>query len=169
MNVTEASASIGEILASYAAESDSDRVSQEHLIPVLQQIQERHGYLAEEAVRALAAASGASENEIFGVASFYTHFRFQPPAEHTIHVCLGTACHVRGGHQLLYDFEERLSIKAGEMTPDRKFGIERVACVGCCALAPVVLVDGKVRAAMKPKMVRGLLSRLGHRSGASDT
>jgi len=137
----------------------------ESLIPILQDVQERLGYVSEEAMRALAASTGISENEIYGVASFYTHFRFVPPADHTIHVCQGTACHVRGGNQLLYDFEERLGIKAGEMTPDTKFGLERVACVGCCALAPVVLVDGKVRAGIKPKMVRGLLSKL-EREGA---
>ncbi len=66
---------------------------------------------------------------------------------------------------MLYDFEERLNIKAGDMTADHKFGLERVACVGCCALAPVVLVDGQVRAGMKPKMVTGLLSKLGHKPG----
>lgn len=133
----------------------------ENLIALLQKIQGQHGYISEEALLALATATGLSENEVYGVASFYAHFRFQPPAEHTIHVCQGTACHVRGGHQLLFDFEERLNLKAGEMTPDHQFGLERVACVGCCALAPVVLVDGKVRASMKPKMVRGLLSQLG--------
>lgn len=148
---------LADILASYPAEH-------ENLIALLQEIQERHGYLSEEALQALAAASGISENEIYGVASFYAHFRFQPPAEHTIHVCQGTACHVRGGYQLLYDFQERLGIKAGEMTPDHKFGLERVACVGCCALAPVVVVDGKVRAGIKPKNVRGLLAQLGSRT-----
>lgn len=155
MNTSEATSVLAEILAGYAPRRDN-------LIPVLQEVQERQGYLSEEAVRVLAAASGISETEIYGVATFYTHFRFQPPAEHTIHVCQGTACHVRGGHQLLFDFEERLSIKAGETTSDRKFGLERVACVGCCALAPVVLVDGKVRAGVKPKVVRSLLSQLGH-------
>ncbi len=137
--------------------------SPENLIAILQEIQERHGYLSQEAVGTLAAVSGVSESEIYGVATFYAQFRFQPPAEHTIRVCEGTACHVRGGQQLLHDFEERLLIKAGETTADGKFGIERVACVGCCALAPVVLVDGQVRAGMKPKMVRGLLAKLGHR------
>lgn len=162
----EAATSIADILASYPPH-------REHLIPILQEIQERHGYLSEAAVQALATTSGISENEIYGVASFYAHFRFQPPAEHTIHICQGTACHVRGGHQILYDFEERLGIRAGEMTPDHKFGLERVACVGCCALAPVVLVDGKVRAGMKPKNVRGILSQfglraVGHTPGARD-
>src|ERR1019366_1778396 len=99
----------------------------EHLIPLLQEIQERQGYLSEAAVEALGRAIGISENEIYGVASFYTQFRFQPPAEHTIHVCQGTACHVRGSHQIMFDFEERLNIKPGEMTADHKFGLERVA------------------------------------------
>jgi NADH:ubiquinone oxidoreductase subunit E len=151
----EAASAVAEILSSYPPRRDN-------LITVLQEIQEHHGYLSEDAVRLLAGASGISENEIYGVATFYAHFRFQPPADHTIHVCQGTACHVRGGHQLLHDFEERLGIKAGEISTDHKFGLERVACVGCCALAPVVLVDGTVRAAMKPKNVRGILSKLGH-------
>jgi len=155
MSVMEAAPPMEDILT-------SSPPTRENLISVLQEVQEHHGYLSESAVRLIAGASGVSENEIYGVATFYAQFRFQPPAEHTIHVCQGTACHVRGGHQIMYDFEERLSIKAGEMTPDHKFGLERVACVGCCALAPVVLVDGKVRAGMKPKLVRGLLSQLGY-------
>jgi NADH-quinone oxidoreductase subunit E len=167
MTMPEASSSVGGL---EARDFWGDiRARPENLIAILQEIQERHGYLSEDALRALSAVTGVSENEIYGVATFYAQFRFQPPAEHTIHVCQGTACHVRGGHQLLHDFEERLNIKAGETTPDRKFGIERVACVGCCALAPVVLVDGHVRAGMKPKMVRGLLSKLGHRPDDKST
>lgn len=161
MSMIEGVTSIEEILASYPP-------SRENLIPVLQEIQERHGYLSEGALRMLAVASSISETEIFGVATFFAQFRFQPPAEHTIHVCQGTACHVRGGHQLLFDFEERLNIKAGQMTPDHKFGLERVACVGCCALAPVVLVDGKVHAGVKPKIVRSLLTQLGYGSNGKD-
>ena len=155
MGGIEAASAVAEILSSYLPRRDN-------LIAVLQEIQDRHGYLSEDVIGALAGASGISENEIYGVATFYAQFRFQPPADHTIHVCQGTACHVRGGHRLLHDFEERLSIKAGEVTADQKFGLERVACVGCCALAPVVLVDGTVRATMKPKNVRSLLSQLGH-------
>ena len=160
MGGIEPASAVAEILANYPPRRDN-------LITVLQEIQERDGYLSEATVRVLSGASGISENEIYGVATFYTHFRFQPPAEHTVHVCLGTACHVRGGHQLLHDFEERLNITAGEMTRDHRFGLERVACVGCCALAPVVLVDGKVRANMKPKHVRGLLTQLGHKANGT--
>jgi NADH-quinone oxidoreductase subunit E len=155
MRGIEAASAVAEILSSHPPRRDN-------LITVLQEIQDRHGYLSEDVVYALAGASGISENEIYGVATFYAQFRFQPPADHTIHVCQGTACHVRGGHRLLHDFEERLSIKAGEITADQKFGLERVACVGCCALAPVVLIDGTVHAAIRPKHVRGLLSQLGH-------
>jgi len=156
MPASDATSALADILAIYPPRRDN-------LIPVLQEWQERYGYLSEEGMRALAAASGISENEIYGVATFYSQFRFQPPAAHTIHVCEGTACHVRGGHQLMHDFEERLNISAGAMTADHQFGLERVACVGCCALAPVVVVDGKVRAGMKPKQVRGLLAQLGHK------
>ncbi len=161
MRASEATSAVADILSIYQPRRDN-------LIAVLQEIQERHGYLSEDALRALAGASSISENEIYGVATFYAQFRFRPPAAHTIHVCQGTACHVRGGQRLLHDLEERLSIKAGEITADYKFGLERVACVGCCALAPVVLVDGNVRAAMKPKNVRGLLSQLGHVADGSD-
>lgn len=132
----------------------------ENLIPILQEIQERDGFLSEAALHALASTIGVSENEIYGVATFYAQFSFQPPADHTIRVCQGTACHVRGGHQLLHDFEERLQIKAGEVTADRAFGLERVACVGCCALAPVVLIDDKVHAQATLKSLRRIFSKL---------
>lgn len=132
----------------------------EHLIPFLQKLQEQDGYLSEEAVRGLAASMGMSDSEVYGVATFYAHFRFVPPAERTIRVCEGTACHVAGGYQILRDFEERLEVEAGGITADGRVGLERVACVGCCALAPVVVVDGEVRARMQPKTVRRLISQL---------
>ncbi|MFQ6111320.1 MAG: NADH-quinone oxidoreductase subunit NuoE [Nitrospinota bacterium] len=131
----------------------------ESLIPVLQDIQERFGYLSEESVDELARVTGISENEIYGVATFFTQFRVTPPGEHRIQACLGTACHVRGGHQILSELEQRLGIKAGETTADRKFDLERVACIGCCALAPVVVVDGDVHARMAPQKVRSIISR----------
>ena len=149
----EVGPAIAEIVGRYPAGRDS-------LIPILQDVQEALGYLSEEAVEGLAEATGISDNEIYGVATFYTQFRFTPPAAHTICVCQGTACHVRGSHQILKDFEERLHIKAGETTADGQFGIERVACVGCCALAPVAVVDGKVNAGMTPRRVPLILNKL---------
>jgi NADH-quinone oxidoreductase subunit E len=153
MSATEVPLTIEDLVAQHAE-------GRESLIPILQDLQDRDGYLAEEAVQELASAMSISENEIFGVATFYTQFRFTPPAEHTICVCQGTACHVRGSHQILHDFEERLEIQAGQKTADGKFGLERVACVGCCALAPVVVVDGKVHAGVKPKNVRRMLKKI---------
>jgi NADH-quinone oxidoreductase subunit E len=132
----------------------------ESLIPLLQQMQGRDGYVSPEAVRELSRRVGISESEIFGVATFYDLFRFEPPADHTIRVCQGTACHVQGAAMLLHDFEERLEITAGSASEDGRFGLERVACVGCCALAPVVVVDGEVRGHMKPKTVRNVLAQL---------
>jgi NADH-quinone oxidoreductase subunit E len=131
----------------------------ESLIPILQDIRDRFGYLSAESVAEVSRLIGVSENEIYGVATFYTCFRFTPPGEHTIHACLGTACHVRGGQQILREFENQLGIKESETTPDGKFSLERVACVGCCALAPVALVDNEVNAGMAPKKVRPLLKK----------
>jgi len=100
------------------------------LIPVLQDVQERFGYLSQAALVELERQTDISANEIYGVATFYTHFRFTPPGEHTMHVCQGTACHVRGGPQILQDIEQRLGIKAGQTTEDGKFDLQRVACLG---------------------------------------
>jgi len=127
------------------------------LIPMLQEIQARLGYLPERAVGELARRTGISANEIYGVATFYEQFRFTPPAAHTIRVCEGTACHVRGGDRVLAEIERRLGIGAGETTADGKFGLERVACIGCCALAPTLTVDGEVHAKMDPGKVRALI------------
>ncbi len=137
----------------------------ESLIPVLQDIQERWGYLSEESVDELSRVTGISQNEIYGVATFFTQFRVRPPAEHKIQACLGTACHVRGGHQILSELEQRLGIKAGESTGDGKFDLERVACIGCCALAPVVVVDGNVHAKLAPQKVRSLISHYRKKKG----
>jgi len=142
------------ILARYPASRGS-------LIPMLQDIQEEFGYLSEEAIGHLERLMNISANEIYGVATFYTQFRFSPPGEHTIQVCQGTACHVRGGHQILQEVERRLGIKAGQTTADGKFDLERVACLGCCALAPVVTVDGKVHAAVTTKKIPSILSQYG--------
>jgi len=147
------SSGIDEILARHAP----DRAN---LIPLLQDIQENLGYLPENAIEELSRAISVSPNEIYGVATFYAQFRFRPPAEHNVCVCQGTACHVRGGWRVLKEAEDRLGIKAGESTPDSKVDLERVACMGCCALAPVVVVDGKVHAGMSAKRLRPMLTGL---------
>ena len=129
----------------------------EDLIPVLQRVQEQDGYLRPEAIRSISRWMKISENEIFGVATFYAQFRFHPPGEHHIKICLGTACHVRGGQEILAMTQARLNVKPGETTTDGKYDLERVACLGCCALAPVVAFDDKFHSQMSVLKVQRLL------------
>lgn len=114
------------------------------LIPLLQKAQAVHRYISPEIVETVAEYLGITESQVYGVASFYSQFRYTGPGEHSISVCLGTACHVNGGETLLETFERELDIKPGECTPDKKFDLNRVACLGCCALAPVVKVDDDI-------------------------
>lgn len=114
------------------------------LIPLLQKAQEKEGYVSPESVEQIARHLRISESQVYGVASFYSQFRFTPPGKHSICVCLGTACHVSGGETLLDTIERDLEVSPGQCTTDGKFDLERVACLGCCALAPVVKIDDQI-------------------------
>ena len=127
------------------------------LIPMLQIIQDKYQYLAPDALKIVARYLKVPSCEVYGVATFYNQFRFHPPGKHQVKVCLGTACHVRSGDIILENFERKLEIRAGETTPDRQFSIDRVACVGCCALAPVAVLDDTVYGKMAPSKVEGLI------------
>jgi len=129
-------------------------------IPILQKVQEEFGYLPEETISEIAKFLGLSQNEIYGIATFYAQFRFERPGEHTIKVCQGTACHVRGSHRILEEVEDELGIQPGETTKEYKFSLERVACVGCCALAPVMLVDNVVHAKMTIAEAKKILNSM---------
>lgn len=131
-----------------------------NLIPILQMIQEKIAYLPPETLKMVAEHLGILECEVYGVATFYNQFRFHPPGKHPVKVCLGTACHVRAGDIILENFERKLEISEGETTPDREFSIERVACVGCCALAPVAIIGETLHGNMAPSKVEGLLMRI---------
>ena len=142
-------------IASRLKTFDNERGS---LIPILQMIQERHSYLAPDSIKIVAEHLKIAICEVYGVATFYNQFRFHPPGKHQIKVCLGTACYVKGGDIILENFERKLEIHEGETTPDREFSIERVACVGCCALAPVTVVDETVlHGHMAPSKVEGII------------
>ncbi len=125
------------ILNDYPAEEGS-------LIPLLQHAQHEEGYISPESVEEIAGYLNITESQVYGVASFYSQFRFNKPGKHSISVCLGTACHVNGGEKLLETTERELEVKPGECTPDGKFDLNRVACLGCCALAPVVKIDNDI-------------------------
>ena len=141
-------------IASRLPAFDKDRSS---LIPILQMIQENHAYVAPEAIKEVSQYLEIPTCEVYGVATFYNQFRFHPPGKHHIRVCLGTACHIRGGDIILENFERKLEISHGETTPDREFSLERVACVGCCALAPVVMVNETTHGHVAPSKVEGLM------------
>jgi len=118
------------------------------LIPILQKFQQKSGFISEEAVRTISQFLKLSENQIFGVASFYSQFRFTAPGRHSIKVCLGTACHVKGGQIICEAVSRHLEVKPGETTENGQFDLQRVACLGCCALAPVIQVDKDIHSRM---------------------
>jgi NADH-quinone oxidoreductase subunit E len=118
--------------------------TRDNLIPLLQEVQERFQYLSPDALQAVANHLHLSENDVYGVATFYAQFRFTPPGLHHIKVCEGTACHVRGSDRILEAISRSTGLVPGQTSADGKFSLERVACFGSCALAPVVVVDDKV-------------------------
>ncbi len=129
------------------------------LIAVLQRVQEKVGYLPEDAMQMIAGRLNMSLNNVYGVASFYKHFHFKPRGKNIVKVCMGTACHVRGAKAVLTEMENKLGVKEGETTKDLSVTLETVGCVGCCALAPVVTVnDQELYGEMTPKMVDEIIT-----------
>ena len=128
-----------------------------NLIPILQQLQERLGYLPREAMLEVARFLGIPAIDVYSVVTFYNQFRLIPPGKHSIRVCLGTACHMKGGYITLDAWKRRLGIERGQTTPDREFDLDTVACVGCCVMAPVTVVDDKPQGKVEPTKVDGIL------------
>jgi NADH-quinone oxidoreductase subunit E len=128
-----------------------------NLIPILQKVQGELGYLPREAMLKIAQFLDIPEMDVYSVATFYNQFRLNPPGKHSIRVCLGTACHMKGGYITLDAWKRRLSIDRGQTTPDREFDLDTVACVGCCVMAPVTVVDDKPQGKVEPTKVDGIL------------
>jgi len=129
------------------------------VIPALQAVQEKFGYLPQEAFEEIGRVAGMSANLVYGVASFYSQFRFVKPGEHVIKLCLGTACHVCGASSILESLERELSIVDGQTTTDTKFSLESVRCFGSCALAPVMVVDDDVYGSVTPAKAKEILGK----------
>lgn len=129
------------------------------LIPILQRIQEKFRYIPQEAIKQMSRFLRISENQIFGVASFYSQFKFVEPGKCTIKVCMGTACHVRGSQSILDEFKRWLHIEPGQTTDDKLFTLETVNCLGACALGPIVVFDRDYHGLMKIKEVEGLIQK----------
>ncbi|MBU0986335.1 MAG: NADH-quinone oxidoreductase subunit NuoE [Proteobacteria bacterium] len=157
LEITEEEKEVLEQIALNLSEFEKKRGN---LIPILQMIQEKMAYLPIQTLNMVAEYLNIPVSDVYGVATFYNQFRFQPPGKYPIKVCLGTACHVRAGDIILENFERKLGISEGQTTPDREFSVERVACVGCCALAPVAIIGETLHGHMAPSKVEGLLLRI---------
>lgn len=138
---------------------DTFRGEEEELIPILQDIQERFGYLPKEAMFDVSKFLGVPESRVYAVASFYAQFRFKPMGKNTVSVCRGTACHVKGAPRILDEFKRVLGIDENETTEDQEYTLETVACLGCCALAPCATINDEVAANLTPKKVKSLFKK----------
>ena len=141
---------IDDLLAPYAGQHGA-------LIPVLQQVQERYGYLPGSAIEQAARFLKLSPSEVYGVLTFYAQFRLIPPGEKTVKVCQGTACHVRGAKRILEEVESVLGVSAGGTTEDRKYSLEKIACFGACSLAPVMVIGSSVYGRLTTQKVQKIL------------
>ena len=129
------------------------------IISILSNIQSKYGYLPEKILREVAEETGHSLVDIYGAATFYKFFRLKPRGRHLISVCVGTACHVRGGHAIAEEFKHQLGICTGETTQDKEFTLETVACLGACALGPIVVVDGHYFSKVNKIKVKQILEK----------
>jgi NADH-quinone oxidoreductase E subunit len=142
---------VNQILTEYAnCGSDS-------LIPILQKIQEEEGFLSRQAVIEVGKTLDIPASKIYGVATFYNQFRFEPLGKYHVQVCRGTACHVLGSATVLQELEKMLKIKAGQTTRDGLFSMEVVACIGACGLAPVICVNGEFHAKVTKEELQGII------------
>jgi NADH-quinone oxidoreductase subunit E/NADP-reducing hydrogenase subunit HndA len=127
------------------------------LINVLHKTQAAFGYLPAEVQQVIARELNISEAKVYGVVTFYAFFTMKPKGKHKISVCMGTACYVRGAEKVVDELKEELNIEVGEVTPDGKFSLDCLRCVGACGLAPVMLIGEKVYGRIDPKEVKGIL------------
>ena len=137
----------------------------EEIIPLLQGVQEELGFLPDEAMQEIAKFTKVPASSIYAVATFYAQFRFEPLGKNHIMVCRGTACHVRGAQAILEEMTESLDLEGEGTTEDQEFTIETVACIGCCALAPVITVNEEVHGNLTKNQARKLLKKEGEKNG----
>jgi NADH-quinone oxidoreductase subunit E len=138
-----------------------NNIEHDGVISILGNIQSKYGYLPEKVLKEIAEETNCSLVDIYGVATFYKSFSLKPRGKHLISVCLGTACHVRNGAIIAEEFERQLDIKAGETTRDKKYTLETVACLGACALGPIVVVDGHYFSKVTTVKVKQILKKVG--------
>jgi NADH-quinone oxidoreductase E subunit len=138
------------------------------LIPLLQEVQRQHGYLSRDAVVQIGRHLRLPSSKIYGVATFYNQFRFQPKGQHHIQVCRGTACHVRGSCAVLDSIRRELKVEPGQTTRDGLFSLEVVACIGACGLAPVICINEQFHANLSTKKIAKILDTYRQRADEDD-
>ena len=132
----------------------------EYLIFLLQDIQSAYGYISPKSMQAVSDHAGVPITQAYSVATFYQSFRLEPKGEHELRVCLGTACHLKGGQRIVEELERNLNINAGETTEDMMYTLDTVNCVGACALAPVMVVDEEYEANITAGKVKKILKKI---------
>jgi len=128
-----------------------------HVISLLREVQQKLGYISKEAMQLIADFLEIPGSTVYGIATFYNQFRFKPLGKHAVTVCMGTACHMAGGRLVLEAMARELEVEVGDITPDQEFSLDRVACIGCCALAPVVTINESIYPRMTPPKVEEVL------------
>ena len=131
----------------------------EELIPLLQTVQKTEGYLSDRSMKRIAEFTRVPMSKVYGVATFYAQFRFEPKGEKHIMMCRGTACHVKDATRIQEEIEKHLEIKEGETSGDLKYSLENVACIGACSLAPVIMINGVVEAKLTPQKIAKLFKK----------
>ncbi len=130
------------------------------LIPLLQSAQDHFGYIPRRAISYIASVTGSPESEIFGVITFYSQFRLKPLGKYVTRVCTGTACHVSGAKMITETIQDTLGVEVNETTDDGLFTLETVACIGCCSLAPVVVIGDETHGSLTPASTKKALRKL---------
>lgn len=153
MTVNVETQSVKATIAKYSNEKKA-------LISILQDIQAEYNYLPPVALSVVSKTLDVPMIDIIGVATFYKSFSLEPKGEHQVTVCVGTACHVRGAPKILTEFEHKLGIEAGQTTEDGKYSLDKVACLGCCAIGPVVVADNEYHAQTSVRKVDQILLRV---------
>jgi NADH-quinone oxidoreductase E subunit len=131
--------------------------SREHLISILQEVQAEYGYLSRESINTISGYLNLPSSKIFGVATFYNQFKLNAPGRIQVAICRGTACHVKGSLNLLDACQQALGIEVGQTTKDGLFSLETVACLGCCSIAPAMMVNGKFYGRVDKKRLEELI------------
>jgi NADH-quinone oxidoreductase subunit E len=152
MEMTQSARPIEEVVAKYPR-------GREHLISILQEVQAEYGYLSKESINRIADYLGLPSSKIFGVATFYNQFKLSAPGRIQVAICRGTACHVKGSLNLLDNCRQLLGIEVGQTSKDGLFSLETVACLGCCSIAPAIMVNGRFFGRLDKKTLEELIEK----------